>query len=140
MTWSAKAAKQHVDRDQLTREQVNILLVDDDPTILLLIAEGLADDGYNVMTAGDGFAALDVLARPTTRVDFLITDVGLPRLGGYELAKAGRVLRPNLNILLITGRIDSDLSAEMQNDQRIAVLLKPFSLKELTFRIQVGVG
>ena len=65
-----------------------ILVVDDEPPIINLLTMLLDDEGYGVLPAGDGLAALEVLAR--TAVDVVITDVMMPRLDGVGLVRTMR--------------------------------------------------
>ena len=80
-----------------------VLVIDDEPTVRMLIAEVLADLGYAVIEAPDGPAGLKVLDS-NARIDLLITDVGLPGgMNGRQVADAARVSRPDLKVLFITG-------------------------------------
>ena len=79
-----------------------VLVVDDEPTVRMLVIETLQDLGYTALEAANGTAALTILESPV-RIDLLVTDVGLPGLDGRQLAEAARVVRPDLRILFITG-------------------------------------
>ena len=113
-----------------------VLVVDDEPTVRMLVAEILEDLGYRVVEAADGAAGLRAL-RSDTRIDLLVTDVGLPGgMNGRHLADAGRLLRPGLQILFITGFADK---AALGHDELAAgmhVLTKPFALEVLASRIK----
>ena len=65
--------------------RITILLVDDNAEVRSLMARILREDGYHVVEAADGAAALDVIAL-ATRVDLLVTDVVMPGLSGFDLA------------------------------------------------------
>jgi PAS domain S-box-containing protein len=113
-----------------------VLVVDDEPTIRMLIAEVLEELGYTTIEADDGVAGLEIL-QANGRIDLLISDVGLPGgINGRQLADAGLSLRPELKILFITGYAETtalrgdDLRAGMH------VLTKPFDLDTLANRIQ----
>ena len=60
-----------------------ILLVDDEPTVIDSIKLNLEAEGYTVITANDGYKALEVLE--TTTVDIILSDVAMPKLNGYQL-------------------------------------------------------
>ncbi len=80
-----------------------VLVVDDEPTVRMLVTEVLEELGYRALEAGDGAVGA---ARPAVgpRIDLLVTDVGLP--GGHERAPArrrGARARPGLKVLFITG-------------------------------------
>lgn len=80
-----------------------ILIVDDEPTLRMLISDALEEGGYNVLTAKDGANALRYLESDSA-VDLLITDVGLPGgMNGRQLADEARKHRPELKVLFVTG-------------------------------------
>ncbi|MDB5963932.1 MAG: domain S-box protein, partial [Polaromonas sp.] len=79
-----------------------VLVVDDEPTVRMLVTEVLGDLGYTAIEAADGPAGLKVL-QSNARIDLLVTDVGLPGMNGRQLADAGRGTRPGLKVLFITG-------------------------------------
>jgi len=80
-----------------------VLIVDDDPTLRMLMTEALQDLGYTAIEAFDGVAGLKVL-NSSQCVDLLVTDVGLPGgMNGRQLADARRSVRPGLKVLFITG-------------------------------------
>ncbi|MBV8700219.1 MAG: response regulator [Bradyrhizobium sp.] len=81
----------------------NVLLVDDEPLVLCLTAEMLEDLGCHVVTAQNGCEALDVLRR-STYIRILLTDVNMPRIDGYELARKALDVRRDLKILLLSSR------------------------------------
>ena len=112
-----------------------VLIVDDEPTVRMLIAEVLQDMGYPSMEAQDGASGLKVL-QSDARVDLLITDVGLPGgLNGRQVADAARHLRPGLKVLFITGYAENAVVGAGGLDSGMEVLTKPFSLDALSARI-----
>lgn len=79
-----------------------ILLVDDDALVAMSIADMLEDLGHEVIEAGSGEQALDVL-RGRGPVDLLITDYAMPGMNGAQVAAAAWEVRPGLPVLLATG-------------------------------------
>jgi len=63
-----------------------VLVVDDEPGLRGLVARALADEGYRVVEASDGLAALELLQAPDADVRLVISDIRMPRMDGYELA------------------------------------------------------
>jgi nitrogen-specific signal transduction histidine kinase/CheY-like chemotaxis protein len=113
-----------------------VLVVDDEPTIRVLVGEVLQDLGYTAIEAQDGAQALTVL-RSGTRIDLLITDVGLPGgMNGRQVADAALVLRPGLKVLFITGYAENAVLSHGHLDPGMHVLTKPFSLETLGRRIE----
>jgi nitrogen-specific signal transduction histidine kinase/CheY-like chemotaxis protein len=111
-----------------------VLVVDDEPTIRMLVAEVLADCGYAVIEAPDGPAGLRVL-ESNARIDLLITDVGLPGgMNGRQVADAARALRPELKVLFVTGYAEN--SSMTQLGKGVSVLTKPFQMEVLATKIR----
>ena len=80
-----------------------VLVVDDEPSIRLLVTDILEEAGCTAIEAKDGLAAIKIL-ESGSHIDLLITDVGLPNgMNGRQVADAGRALRPGLKTLFITG-------------------------------------
>ena len=113
-----------------------VLIVDDEPTVRMLVAEILEDAGYIAIEAGDGAAALKVLEREA-RIDLLVTDVGLPGgMNGRQVADAARVLRPDLKVLFITGYAENAAVGNGHLERGMEVVTKPFSMDTLASKIR----
>ncbi len=114
--------------ESLTRKCV--LLVEDDDIVRMLTVEVLEALGYQVQAMSDAPSALELL-RQGEPVDLLMTDIGLPGLGGRELAQASRELRPGLPVLFASG-YDEPLildEARQQHPQaRTESIVKPYDL------------
>ncbi|MBL4835684.1 MAG: PAS domain-containing protein [Pseudomonas sp.] len=113
-----------------------VLIVDDEPTVRMLVADVLQDLGYRAIEVANGLAGLEVL-HSDVQVDLLVTDVGLPGgMNGRQLADAGRLRRPGLPVLFITGYAEQALFDDSQTDPGMAVLTKPFAVAKLAARIR----
>ena len=113
-----------------------VLVVDDEPTVRMLVAEILGDLGYTAIEAADGAAGLEVL-QSKARVDLLVTDVGLPGgMNGRQVAEAARVARPDLKVLFITGYAENAVLSHGHLDQGMHVLTKPFAMEVLASKIK----
>ncbi len=113
-----------------------VLVVDDEPTVRMLITEVLEDLGYAAIEAADGASGLRVL-QSDARVDLLITDVGLPGgMNGRQVADAGRQLRPGLRVLFVTGYAENAAVGNGHLEPGMHVLTKPFSMERLANRIK----
>lgn len=120
----------------LAQSGETVLVVDDEETVRMLVTDVLGDLGYAVIEAADGMAGLKVL-RSDAKVDLLITDVGLPGgINGRQLADAGRVIRPDLKTLFITGYAENAMVWNGQLEPGMQVLTKPFSVDALAARIR----
>ena len=113
-----------------------VLVVDDEPTVRMLVAEVLEDLGYTALEAEDGPAGLKVL-RSNARIDLLVTDVGLPGgMNGRQVADAARALRPGLKVLFITGYAENAVLSHGHLDAGMHILTKPFAMDALAGRIR----
>ncbi len=113
-----------------------VLVVDDEPTVRMLVAEVLQESGYAPIEAIDGPAALQIL-RGNRRIDLLLTDVGLPGgMNGRQLADAARTMRAGLKVLFITGYAETAVVAQDYLEHGMHVLTKPFTMNELAARIR----
>lgn len=116
-----------------------ILVVDDEPTVRLLLVDVLQDAGYRVLEASDGPGGLKIL-QSDTRIDLLLTDVGLPGgMNGRQVADAGRVLRPGLKVLFITGYAENAVIGNGQLEPGMQVITKPFAIDALANRVREAI-
>ena len=119
-----------------SQQEATVLIVDDEPTVRMLVTDILEDFGYTAIEAGDSATGLKVL-QSNVRIDLLITDVGLPGgMNGRQMADAGRVKRPNLNVLFITGYAENAALGNGQLSVGMTVMTKPFSMNEMAARIR----
>ena len=113
-----------------------VLVIDDEPSIRMLITDVLSDTGYSVLEASDGPGGLRVL-QSAARIDLLITDVGLPGgMNGRQVADAARSLRPDLRVLFITGYAENALMGNGHLEKGMHVLAKPFEVERLAIKIR----
>jgi DNA-binding response OmpR family regulator len=103
-----------------------ILLVEDDPMIRTLVAKTLEQQGYTVLSADDGWQAVQVARKHDGRIDLLLTDVVMPELGGAELALAVGELYPEIKVLFMSGYSRSQVADEGV-PPGAALLEKPFT-------------
>ena len=114
-----------------------VLVVDDEPTVRMLIAEVLVEKGYyNILEAGDGPSALKIL-ESDRRIDLMITDVGLPGgMNGRQVADAARSSRPDLKVLFITGYAENAAVGNGHLDPGMEILAKPFAMSTLANKVR----
>lgn len=117
-----------------------VLVVDDEPSVRMLVMEVLEENGYSGIEASDGPSGLRIL-ESDVHIDLLITDVGLPGgLNGRQLADAARVTRPDLKVLFITGYAENAIIGNGQLAPGMRVLTKPFVMTTLAERIAEMTG
>ncbi len=103
-----------------------ILIVDDDPSMLVMLRKTLAKNGYEIIAASDGLEALQVL-KTSKPFDVLLTDLMMPRLSGMDLLQQARAMDELLEIVVITaaGSVESAITA-MRDGGAYDYILKPF--------------
>jgi PAS domain S-box-containing protein len=113
-----------------------VLIVDDEPTVRMLVTDVLAELGYAAIEAADSQSGLKVL-QSDVRIDLLISDVGLPGgLNGRQMADAARQRRPDLRVLFITGYAENATLGDGYLESGMHVLTKPFAMDVLGRRIK----
>jgi CheY-like chemotaxis protein len=112
-----------------------VLVIDDEPTIRMLISEVLEEHGYAIVEASDGPSGMRIL-QSAARIDLLITDVGLPNgMNGRQIADAARQMRPGLKVLFITGYAENAVVGNGHLDKGMQVITKPFEMDVLARKI-----
>jgi len=109
-----------------------VLIVEDEPGILMSLQDEFASEGYAVQTAGRGDVALELARKHSP--DLIILDIMLPVLDGYEVCKRLRAGGDSTPIIMLTVKdkeLDKILGLELGADDYVT---KPFSLRELTAR------
>lgn len=106
----------------------NILAIDDDSAVLGVVAR-LLRDRYEVRTAEDGRAALDLVA--LLRPDLVLLDVRFPGMDGLSILRELRRFDPDLKVLMLTGDMDIDTVRRAFAGGALGYLTKPFSPDEV---------
>jgi CheY-like chemotaxis protein len=107
-----------------------ILLVDDEKSFLTSMSHSLRKRGYDVDTSGGPDEALAKMVYQKREYDYLITDVELPRMLGYELADIACLTNPNIKVILISAY---DFPSGYSN---YSYLTKPFKVSDLVMALE----
>jgi two-component system alkaline phosphatase synthesis response regulator PhoP len=113
-----------------------ILVIEDDPSILLGLKKNLEFEGYTVLVAEDGEQGLEMAfdAKP----DLILLDIMLPQVNGFEICRSVRKHEPAVPILMLSAKdqeIDKIMGLDLGADDYIT---KPFSVKELIARVKAS--
>jgi CheY-like chemotaxis protein len=114
---------------------LRMLLIDDDAVLRRVLADILIEDGHSVVEAAGGRDALMHLERGD-RFDVVITDLGMPEMNGWDVARAVKARWPKLRVVLVTGW---GQDAEGSDEERGAVdvtLAKPVTIESLRTAMQ----
>lgn len=128
------------DREAPPRGTERILVVEDEPALLAMVAGMLRSLGYRVSAYSDAPGALAELRAQPADHDLLFTDQTMPGLTGAELARQARLLCPDLPIVIATGlttRVDKDVVVEVGIRE---VLPKPYTLGQLARAVRRAIS
>jgi CheY-like chemotaxis protein len=125
--------------NSLPRGIETVVLAEDDLLVRRFVSRMLRELGYTVLEVANGSEALGVLSKhPEAEIALLLSDVGMPEMGGIELARRVRVLYPNIPVVLVSAHPDNTAS-ESENrafQDETPFLQKPFTAMELAHRIR----
>ena len=107
-----------------------VLLIEDDDDNRELMGEVLQDAGYEVVLVASGAEGLRTLAEQS--IDVIVTDLGMPGMGGLEVAQAAKEIAPSVPVVVITGFTDREDIKRARGREIDAVLVKPVDPDALT--------
>jgi DNA-binding response OmpR family regulator/signal transduction histidine kinase len=113
----------------------HVLIVEDMPSVRMFVTEVLEDAGYRCTQAADIETALERLQNDAS-INLLLTDVGLPRMSGRELADVARGWREGLPILFMTGYAETAINRQVFLGSGMDMLVKPFQISELLEKVR----
>ncbi|MCM8741407.1 response regulator [Pseudomonas koreensis] len=113
----------------------HVLIVEDMPAVRLFVTEVLEDAGYRCTQSADIETALKHLQNDPS-IELLLTDVGLPRMSGRELADVARGWREELPILFMTGYAQNAINRQVFLGDGMEMLIKPFQISELLDKVR----
>ena len=116
-------------RVEVTDPKARILAVDDEPIILDSFRKILVAAGYNVDTVERGQEALSLVLKRD--YDFVFTDLKMPEMDGVEVTKAVKHLRPDIDVIVITGYASIETAVETMKYGAVDYIQKPFTEDEL---------
>jgi len=117
-----------------------ILLVEDEDPVRLFSARALRNKGYTVLEAKSGEQALQIIRADDQPIHLIVTDVVMPRMDGPTLIKHVRETRPDIRVVFISGYTEDTFRKRIGDDSDIHFLAKPFSLKQLAFKVKEIMG
>lgn len=113
-----------------------ILLVEDEPAVRVFVHRALREQGYDVLVAQDGVAALELVERHRTAIDLVLTDVVMPRLGGPQLVERLLAQRPDLRVMFMSGYTEDTVLRQAIQRRQTAFLAKPLSYATLVQKVR----
>ncbi|MBX2831411.1 MAG: response regulator [Rhodospirillales bacterium] len=113
-----------------------ILLVEDEDAVRTFGARALRSKGYDVLEANNGENALEVLNNTDKTIDLVISDVVMPGIDGPSLIRMLREQKPELKVIFISGYAEDTYRDELDEENGVHFLPKPFSLKDLATKVK----
>ena len=110
---------------------VSVLIVDDEPLIRWSLAETLTDQGYGVLEAADGQAAVEALKDTPRPVDVVLLDYRLPDSNNLQLLTTIRAMSPRSRVVLMTAYGTPEVAAEALRLGAVCVITKPIEMQEV---------
>ena len=132
----ARAAEPSAAVPRPRRGEETILLVEDEAAVRKLAREMLVREGYRVLTADGGPAALEVWEQHADSIDLLLTDVVMPQMSGRELAERLKAERPGLKVLYMSGYTSDVIARHGVLGSETALLPKPFTPESLSRKVR----
>jgi PAS domain S-box-containing protein len=132
----AAAAQDSLGLPRAEPGQETILLVEDETNLRRLARQYLETQGYKILEAEDGAAALQIVDGHQGAIDLLLTDIVMPGVNGRELAARVTDLLPNVRVLYMSGYSENAVGQDGTLDAGINLLQKPFSLPALKDRVR----
>lgn len=122
-----------------SQENVTVLLVDDDDGVRTTISRQLMRLGYHVISAADGFEAIELVERSLSlhdrgsrdAIDLVLLDLTMPRMDGAETFEKLHAIAPDLPVVLCSGYSDEELRTRFEGKAIAGYLCKPFEIRVL---------
>jgi len=116
--------------------QDTILLVEDEEAVRSFAARALRMRGYNVLEAGGGEEALEIVKQQGDKIDLVITDVVMPNMDGPTMVRHVKLLKPDMEVIFMSGYAEEAFRRNDQTSDNIHFLPKPFGLKQLAAKVK----
>lgn len=113
-----------------------ILVVDDEQQVRTITELMLSSFGFNVLTAEDGAAGVQLFEAEAERIDLVLMDLTMPRMSGEQASREMRRRKPDVRIVLTSGYNESAAIDKQRSDGPTAFLQKPFELETLLTVVQ----
>jgi len=117
-----------------------VLLVEDEDSVRNFAARALSRQGYEVLEAGTGVEAMEVMEREKGKVDIVVSDVIMPEMDGPTLLKELRKTNPGLKFIFVSGYPDDAFKRSLDENEAYAFLPKPFTLPQLAAKVKEELG
>ena len=119
--------------------QHTILVVEDEELLLDLLKEMLEAEGYRVITATDGNQAVNLYRSEKEKVSLVLSDMGLPNMGGWEVLRQLKTINPMVKVILSSGFMDSKVRQDMIHSGAKDFIQKPYTPEKVIEQIRASI-
>ena len=117
--------------ERIPRAAGTVLLVEDEEVLRLAVSKVLRKNGFSVIEANDGSAAIDLICRQSDDIDVILLDVTLPGCSSREVIQESQRIRPDVKIILTSAYGRDMVVSSLEAPQVRGFIRKPFQLAEL---------
>jgi CheY-like chemotaxis protein len=122
--------------EQIPGGTETILVVEDEQMLQALVRELLENHGYTVHTASDGAEAVEIYMKLHDRIDLVLTDIGLPKLSGWDVCRQVIARNPKAKVLVASGYIDPNAKSDLKDSAAKGFLHKPYLPEDILKQIR----
>ncbi len=139
ISWTRRQAVEKSDepQDETAAGSETILLVEDEEVLLASLSVLLEGSGYRVLTATNGEEAVDVYRDRHNEIALVVTDVGLPKLNGWDAFLQMKKINPHVKAIVSSGYFDPKVKEEKSVEGISGYILKPYQPVEILKRVRV---
>lgn len=139
---AGKESADHPATDETATAEKTILLIEDEQSLLQLLQHVLEENGYRVLTATDGLEGVRMYEQHKDEISMVLSDVGLPKLDGFNAFLQMRRINPDVKAVLASGYLDDKVKADLYKEGIKDFIRKPYQTDEILSKInevvQVG--
>ena len=134
-----ESAKEETKRmDEIVRGTETLLFVEDEEVLRELVKTSLQERGYNVIAAEDGIDAVNLFSQYKEKISLVICDMGLPKLGGWDVFKTMKEIQPDVRAIFASGYFDPAIKLEMIKGGAMDFIQKPYDPEEIVKQIRTA--
>ena len=123
-----------------SEEAARILVLEDDDQLRPTLVSILREEGYIVEEARRGLEAVELLEEEVGGVDLVVSDVVMPEMDGPTMLAQMRQKNPDLKIIFVSGYAEESVRRDIEDDQSVDFLPKPYSLDQINSKVKEVLG
>jgi len=114
-----------------------VLIVDDEDSVRSVTKRMLQLNGYEVLVARDGMEGVELFSQNGERIDIVLLDMTMPRMGGEEVLKQIRIAKPGMRVVLMSGYSRREAGPLLGDGSITGFLQKPFTFAQLKEQLRL---